>query len=202
MDTETVDRVTTSGKESVSCAQELPEIPEGCSYPDNYEMTVELAEVGQLLIRPIREYDAPALDELFKTLTPHSVYLRFFSFLRQLPPEMLARFTRIDYSREIALVALSLEDGKDKIVGDARVVATDNEGSAEFSVMVSQPLQGKGIGACLLANCLAIANQKGYRRIYGLVLAENRQMLALGRKLGFIVKHIPGCTEYELSRTF
>lgn len=202
MDTETVDRVTTSDKEPVSCAQDLPEIPEGRSYPDNYEMTVELSEVGQLRIRPIREYDAPALDELFKTLTPHSVYLRFFSFLRQLPPEMLARFTRIDYSREIALVALTLEDGKDKIVGDARVVATDNEGSAEFSVMVSQPLQGKGIGASLLANCLAIANQKGYRRIYGLVLAENRQMLALGRKLGFSIKHLAGSTEYELSRTF
>jgi acetyltransferase len=194
--------VITPEKEPVSTAQDLPKIPEGCSYPDSYDLTVELAEVGRLCIRPIREYDAPGLDELFKTLTPHSVYLRFFTFLRQLPPDMLARFTRIDYSREIALVALSTEDGKDKIIGDARVVATDNEGSAEFSVMVSQSLQGKGIGACLLANCLAIANQKGYRRIYGLVLAENRQMLALGRKLGFTIKHLPGGTEYELSRTF
>jgi len=181
---------------------DLPDIPEGCSYPDCYDLKVELAEVGRLHIRPIRPYDAPGLEELFKSLTPHSVYLRFFSFLRQLPPDLLARFTQIDYSREIALVALIQDGGQEKMAGDARVVATDDTGGAEFSVMVREPLHGKGIGACLLANCLAIAHQRGYRRIYGLVLAENRQMLALGRKLGFTIKHLPGSTEYELSREF
>lgn len=202
MDMETTVKASADQMESASLPEDLPRIPDGCSYPENYELSVELPEVGPLCIRPIRAYDAASLEELFKTLTPHSVYLRFFSFIRQLPPDMLARFTRIDYSREIALVALSNQEGKEEMVGDARVVATDNEGSAEFSVMVSQPLQGKGIGACLLANCLAIAHQRGFRRIYGLVLAENRQMLALGRKLGFAIKHLPGSTEYELSRVF
>ena len=181
-------------------AVQLPSIPAGCAYPDHYELTVDLPDAGRIKLRPIREADAPGLEAFFKSLTSHSVYLRFFSFLRQLPPAMLARFTQIDYDQEIALVALAETDGEERIIGDARVVNTSEAGQAEFSVIVSDPLQGKGIGACLLQHCLAIAHQRGYQRIYGIVLAENRQMLALGRKLGFSIKHIPGSTEYELSK--
>jgi len=179
---------------------DLPEMPKGHFYPDHYTLGVDLSEVGHIKVRPVREDDAPLLEELFCSLTPHSVYLRFFSFLRQLPPRMLERFSRIDYRKEVALIALRKENGQEKMVGDARVVETSEPGMAEFSVMVTDPLQGKGIGACLLTHCLAIARHKGYRRIYGIVLPENKQMLALGRKLGFEIKRIPGSSEYELSK--
>ena len=178
----------------------LPKMPKGYSYPDHYTLVIDLPAVGHIKVRPIQEDDAPLLEELFRSLTPHSVYLRFFSFLRQLPPKMLERFSRIDYRKEVALIALRKENGEEKMVGDARVVETSEPGMAEFSVMVSDPLHGKGIGACLLTHCLAIAGHRGYRRIYGIVLPENKQMLALGRKLGFEIKRIPGSPEYELSK--
>ena len=178
----------------------LPKMPKGSSYPDHFVLCLDLPAVGRIKVRPIQEEDAPMLEELFRSLTPHSVYLRFFSFLRQLPARMLELFTCIDYQNVIALIALRNENGEEKMVGDARVVETTEPGVAEFSVMVSDALQGRGIGACLLENCLAIAAHKGYRRIYGIVLPQNKQMLALGRKLGFDVKHIPGSTEYELSK--
>lgn len=190
----------TRGTNSGLHDSDLPEMPRGHSYPDRYTLNIELPEVGRIKVRPIREDDAAMLEELFRSLTPHSVYLRFFSFLRQLPARMLDRFTRIDYRNQIALVALLKAHGTEKMVGDARVVETGEQGNAEFSVMVSDTLQGKGIGACLLKNCLAIAGNRGYRRIYGIVLPENKQMLALGRKLGFTIRRIPGSTEYELSK--
>ncbi len=179
---------------------DLPKIPRGHSYPEHYELGMDLPAVGHIKVRPIREGDAPMLEELFRSLTPHSVYLRFFSFLSRLPVKMLERFTCIDYQHEIALIALLEKCGEEKMVGDARVVETSKPGNAEFSVMVSDPWQGKGVGACLLRHCLAIAGRRGYRRIYGIVLTENKQMLALGRKLGFTVKLIPDSTVYELSK--
>jgi acetyltransferase len=187
-------------KESASCGSGLPTVPSGHFYPDQYTLRIDLPEVGPIKVRPIQRDDAPMLEEMFRSLTPRSVYLRFFSFLRQLPPGMLERFTCIDYRNEVALIALRKEKGEEKMVGDARVVETSEPGNAEFSVMVSDPLQGKGIGACLLKNCLAIAGERGFRRIYGIVLPENKQMLALGRKLGFEIKHMPGSIEYELSK--
>ena len=39
-------------------------------------------------------------------LSERSRYQRFMQHLRELPPPMLARFTQLDYDRELALVAL------------------------------------------------------------------------------------------------
>ena len=71
---------------------------------------------------------------------------------------MLSRFTQIDYDREIALVALCEPELNEKMLGVARVI-TDiyNRKQAEFSIIVGDPWQGKGIGAELLKRCLSIA---------------------------------------------
>ena len=175
-------------------------IPPGCSYPDRYDIITNLPGVGLIKIRPICKEDASGFETFFKELTPRSIYLRFFSFLRQLPPQMLERFTEIDYDREIALIALLQKDLSEKMVGDARVINTPPGDSAEFSILVSDALQGKGIGACLLRHCFAIARQRGFKHIHGAVLAENRQMLALGRKLRFTIRYVVGASEYELSK--
>ena len=66
-------------------------------------------------------------------------------------------------------------------------------------VVVGDPWHGKGIGATLLQRCLGIARERGIREVTGTVLAENTQMLALGRKLGFKIKKEPSVPEYELS---
>ena len=69
---------------------------------------------------------------------------------------------------------------------------------AEFSVLVGDPWQGKGIGAELLQRCLSIAKERDVETVYGQVLAENTQMVALGRKLNFKIKRIADSNEYEL----
>ena len=41
----------------------------------------------------------PLLVNFFDTLSPRSVYLRFFTPLEHLPHSMIARFTQIDYDQ-------------------------------------------------------------------------------------------------------
>mgnify|MGYP001817818184 FL=1 len=77
-----------------------------------------------------------------------------------------------------------------------------NQKEAEFSVVVSDPWQGKGIGAALLQRCLSIAKERGIENVMGTVLAENTQMLALGKRLGFKIKKVLGAGEYDLSVDF
>jgi acetyltransferase len=168
-------------------------------YPAQYESWVQLPDVGDLLIRPIRPEDAQLLLELFDTLSPQSIYYRFFAPLKQLSPAMLARFTQIDYDREIALVAIQASDSAESMLGAARVILQHNLKDAEFAVLVGDPWQGKGIGAHLLSTCLEIARERRFRTIWGTVLAENKSMLALGRKLNFTIKRGEQSGEYELT---
>jgi acetyltransferase len=155
-----------------------------------------------IFVRPIRPEDAPLLVELFESLSRQSVYMRFFTPLKRLPHHMLARFTQIDYDREIALVALSKSQTKEKMIGVARVITERNQKNAEFSVVVADPWQGEGIGVELLKRCLAIAKEREIEKVWGVVLSENTQMLALGKKLGFKFKKVQGASEYELSMDF
>ena len=111
---------------------------------------------------------------------------------------MLVRFTQIDYDREIALVALPQSHPESQILGVARVIVERDPKRAEFSIVVRDAWQGKGIGAALLKRSLAIARSRGVELVWGTVLAENTQMLALGRKFGFKIKREPGLGEYEL----
>ena len=167
-------------------------------YPNQYEAHIVHKDIGRLFIRPIRPDDASLLVELFEALSPRSVYFRFFGYLKYLPHKMLARFTQIDYDREAALVALNETETGEKILAVARVMVELNPKNAEFAILVGDPWQGKGIGAELLKRCLSIAKERGIETIWGLVLAENTQMLDLGRKLGFKVKLVPNSNEYEL----
>ena len=153
-------------------------------YPSHYEFPG--LKVGELnfCIRPIQPEDAGLLKELFETLSRTSVYYRFFSPLRTLPQEMLARFTQIDYDREMALVALSSENGRDRLLGVARIIRQIEGSSGEFAIVVGDPWQGQGIGEELLKRCLNIARDMGMNTVWGLALENNTGMIKLGDKLG------------------
>jgi acetyltransferase len=171
-------------------------------YPNEFENKVYREDFGELLIRPIRPEDATLLLSLYESLSPRSIYMRFFTPLRSFQKSMLVRFTQIDYDREIALVAIQDVDGEEKMLGVSRVILDIRQSYAEFAVIVSDACQGKGIGAELLSQCLAIAKGRGIESVMGVVLAENKQMLALGRKLGFKIARVPGSGEYELRINF
>jgi len=168
------------------------------SYPNQHE-THTVTEGGvPCFIRPIRPEDAPLLEELFDALSPQSVYFRFFSPLKALPHSMLARFTQIDYDREIALIALNESSSHEQMLGVARLIRIPGDSRAEFSIVVADQWHGKGIAAALFKRCLTIAKEQGIEEIWGIVLRENTRMLALGRKFGFSVNRIPDSLDYEL----
>ncbi len=167
-------------------------------YPEIYESHMVTEEGVRIFIRPVQPEDAPLFIELFQVLSPTSIYYRFFGALKSLTPEMLVRFTQIDYDREIALVAL--EDGTEsgQMLGVARIIGDPDGKTGEFAVLVGDPWHGRGIGSNLLGKCLQIAEQRGFETVTGIVLPENRSMLKMGEKLGFSMKRLPGCGECEL----
>jgi acetyltransferase len=168
------------------------------SYPWQYESRAKTVDGQPFFIRPIRPSDADLLIEHFHSLSSQSRYMRFFSPLKELSRDMLIKLTQIDYDREIALVALLEQNDRQAMVGVSRVILFPDQTQAEFAIAISDDWQGKGIGSSLLTQCLKAARQMGIRRVMGVVLSENTQMLKLGKKLGFSVKRMPEGGEYEL----
>jgi acetyltransferase len=157
-------------------------------YPEEDESHMVSVDGRRIFVRPVKPEDAPLFTALFKTLSPTTIYHRFFGTLKELSPEMLARFTQIDYDREIALVAIDEDSPTDNILGVARIIGDADGRTGEFAVLVADAWQGKGIGGNLLEKCLSIAEKQGFKTVHGIVLQENRNMLELGKKLGFEAK--------------
>ena len=167
-------------------------------YPEEDESHMVSVDGRRIFIRPVKPEDAPLFTALFKVLSPTTIYYRFFGMLKELKPEMLARFTQIDYDREIALVAIDEDSQTDSMLGVARIIGDPDGKTGEFAVLVGDAWQGKGIGSNLLEKCLSIAEKRGFETVHGIVLRENRNMLALGKKLGFEIKRDPDSGDNEL----
>jgi len=145
----------------------------------------------KVMIRPIRPEDREIERAFVLGLSADSRYFRFFSTLKDLSPELLDRFTQVDYPKEMAFIA-TIDDGdKELEIGVARYVGGDQQGSAEFAIVVADEWQGKGIGKALLDHLFGVARDVGFKRIEALVLTANSNMLRFCRDLGFAIQPYP-----------
>ncbi len=142
----------------------------------------------RLIVRPIRPEDADEHGAFFSRLSPQDIRYRFFSAMRELSPEQMARLTQIDYDREMAFIALRETSGE--TVGVARLVCED-ERQGEFAVIVQGDMKGKGVASHLMQRLIDWARRRGLSAVVGQVLADNAPMLAFVRRLGFGVKRMP-----------
>jgi acetyltransferase len=157
-------------------------------YPKDLEEEVGF-DGRQLLLRPIRPEDEPQYRAFFEKLDQEDVRFRFFTYLRQLPHSELARYTQIDFDREMAFIAAGVkEQGGEEILGIVRSVTDPDNQQAEFAIIVRSDLKGKGLGRLLLEKMIGYCRGRGTEMVVGEVLRDNYRMLALARKLGFKVR--------------
>jgi acetyltransferase len=154
-------------------------------YPANLAQSWQLADGSAVTVRPIRPEDAEIEAEFVKALSPQSRHFRFMHTPRELTPELLARFTQIDYDREMALIAVQQSGSAEIEIGVARYVSYPDGLSCEFAIVLADTLHGRGLGRRLLTRIIEIARDRGLKSMIGLVLADNQRMLELCRKLGF-----------------
>jgi acetyltransferase len=157
-------------------------------YPDELEENVRLRDGTGLLLRPIRPEDAAMEAAFVEALSSDSRRMRFQSALRALTPTMLARFTQIDYDREMALVAIDASAAQPREVGVCRYIRLPDERSCEFAIVVADAWQGRGLGRVMMERLIAIARERGLERMLGYVLSANRGMLELCSRLGFEIR--------------
>lgn len=155
-------------------------------YPRELEEYVALRSGRKLLIRPIRPEDEPAHYELFEHFSPEDIRFRFFRMVKPFPHSEMARFTQIDYDREMAFIATNADDqNHPETLGVVRAIADPDNQSAEFAIIVRSDLKRQGMGRALLEKMIRYCRDKGIKELVGEILADNVAMLALAKSLGF-----------------
>jgi acetyltransferase len=161
-------------------------------YPSELSHAWRARDGRELLVRPIRPEDAEAHAEAFRHLTPEDVRWRFFSQIRALPAEQIARMTQIDYDREMAFVAVERRGGeRDRTVGSARLIREPGGDTGEFAIVTLPGWKGQGLGRHLMQLLLEWGRSQGLRTVSGQVLADNRPMIGFISALGFTLKRSP-----------
>lgn len=167
-------------------------------YPSHLIHHWQLADGTDILIRPIRPEDAALEQDFVMGLSEESKFFRFRQTLNALTPEMLIRFTQIDYDREMAFIAVTRKDGKEVEIGVARYITNPDGESCEFALVVADAWHGKGIGTRLMEQLMNTAHARGLRRMEGEVFTSNQAMLKLVQRLGFSVRPDPEDPQIQL----
>jgi acetyltransferase len=142
----------------------------------------------RLTIRPIRPEDAEQHGVFFHRLSPQDIRYRFFTAMREMSPEQMARLTQVDYDREMAFIAVREASGD--TVAVARLVCEPDGIEGEFAVIVQGDMKGRGLATHLMRRLIDWARWRGLRAVVGLVLADNAPMLAFVRHLGFSLRRM------------
>ncbi len=161
-------------------------------YPSHLIERVQLPDGKDLIIRPIRPEDAMLTQEFVRGLSEQTKYFRYMQAIKELTPEMLVRFTQIDYDREMALIGVVEQEGDEVEAGVARYIARPGGEACEFAIVVSDAWRNLGIGARLMRSLMTNARLRGFRVMDGEVLTANTRMLALVKSLGFRIESDPG----------
>lgn len=126
-----------------------------------------------LTIRDASESDWQKIYELYNSLSPEDLYMRFFCFHKFSEEEAKRLVTSKDH---ITIVV----EFNGKIIGEGSLYNT-----GEFSLVVSPEFRGYGIGTKIVKTLIEKAKEMGLKRILFYTLRDNVPMIKIGKKLGF-----------------
>jgi acyl-CoA hydrolase/GNAT superfamily N-acetyltransferase len=171
-------------------------------YPEDLEAYRTTKTGLEILLRPVKMSDEPLLKDFFYSLSDNSMYRRFISVRKDMPHERLQEFTIIDYSKEMVILAVLGQRGKEEIVGLSQYGIDETTHSAEVAIVVRDHYQNRGIGTELLSYLTYLARKQGLFGFTAEVLAENSPMLRLFKKMGFDIEARNAEGVYELKLAF
>jgi acetyltransferase len=136
-----------------------------------------------VLIRLLRPEDMALYPDFLTDVSAEDLRLRFFARIAEFSAAEADKLAHLDARHESAFIAL--DENTSQMLGLVRLKDELDEKTAEFAILVRSRLKGHGLGWLLMRRVIDYAKEKGLRRVYGDVLAENTTMLQMSAELGF-----------------
>ncbi len=157
----------------------------------DYRADAILQDGGSIQIRALRSDDNSRLRLLFSRLSQRSAYFKFFRTRKWWIEDNLESFSAIDFRDDVVLVAVTLEEGMDRIIGVGRYSRIPDGESplrrAEVVFAVADEHQGRGVGTLLLEHMVQTARTQDITEFQADVLGENKRMLQVLLSSGYRV---------------
>lgn len=131
--------------------------------------------INALQIRKANFSDVEGIYNLYNSLSPDDLYMRFFSFKR-LSEQDVVNLTK---SSKVTLIAVI----DSEIVGEISLYE-----DGEFSLVVKPEHRRKGIGTMLVKSIIEEAKKLGMTKVKFYTLPDNIPMIKIGKKLGFTLR--------------
>jgi len=162
--------------------------------PRHRPQSMRRPALRRVSIRPIEPSDADDLSDLYCSLSPESRRSRFLGLVSDEAIRAMAR----RLSDAPGLVAVVVERGPrdGALVGHIALLPTA-PGRAELAIVVSDALQGRGIGTRLVRAATDEARRSGLRRLVASTFTDNTRMRRLLVHAGWPMERdvIDGCVE-------
>jgi acetyltransferase len=160
--------------------------------PEDLDESFQPVIGAPVTIRPLRPDDVGIEREFVTGLSDETRYSRLLGGAIKVTDEYIRRLTHLDWSREVALAAITMLGDAETIIGVARYVIDGSGEACEFAIVIADAWQGRGIGRRMLLKLVSVARRRSLKRIYGDILSTNHAMLGMARRLGFHIERHPG----------
>lgn len=171
-------------------------------YPEELE-TYRTTKTGlPVLLRPVKISDEPLLKDFFYSLSTQSLSQRFMSMRQDIPHQILQRFSVINFTNEMVILAILSDQQKEEVIGVGQYAIDAEAHTAEVALVIQDDYQHQGLGTEILKYLTYLAKKQGLLGFTAEVFLENRPMLHLFEKMGFDVTRKMSDGIYQLKMSF
>ena len=142
-------------------------------YPADIAETYTARDDRQFRFRAIRPSDEEGMRHLFYRFSEKMVYYRYFQTVRSMPHAKMQAYVNVDWNQVMSIVGLVGEEGKGRIIAEARYIKIPGNPFAEVVFVVDENYQHLGVATFLYRMLIRLAKERGVRGFVAEVLYSN-----------------------------
>jgi acyl-CoA hydrolase len=157
-------------------------------YPANIATTETVKGDLKVRFRAMRPSDEEGMRRLFYRFSDEAVYYRYQHSVSSMPHAKIQEYVNVDWSQDMSIVGLVGEEGKGRIIAEARFIKIPGSPLAEVVFVVDEQYQRLGIASLLYKMLIRQAKARGIKGFLAEVLSSNLGIMNVFRKGDLPVK--------------
>ncbi len=152
-------------------------------YPADITATFSAGGNGiEIRLRAIRPSDEEGMRHLFYRFSDEAVYSRYFHSVSSMPHAKMQEYVNVDWNQVMSIVGLIGEEGKGRIIAEARYIKIPGSPFAEVVFIVDEKYQRAGIATMMYEMLVRLARERGVKGFVAEVLFSNIGMMKVFKK--------------------